>query len=114
MPEGVRVVGVDAHNVAVGVGVEEADGEGLHLHEEIVTYLLEHFLAYDCDDTVVKERPERARQIDCGHDEDDAQQAAEEVLARLDHLEYVVVDDDLHEGVAHHRGHDANEDADND
>ncbi len=36
LPQGVHVVGVDAHHVAVGVGVKILDGQGLHVAEQVV------------------------------------------------------------------------------
>lgn len=36
LPQGVHVVGVDRHDVPVGVGVKVPQGEGLHVLEELL------------------------------------------------------------------------------
>ncbi len=37
LPQGVNVVGIDGHDVAVGMGIKEADGQCLHVVEEILS-----------------------------------------------------------------------------
>ena len=53
LPQGVHVVGVDGHDVPVGVGVKIPDGEGFHVGEQLVSQLSHGPLADVDHDPVV-------------------------------------------------------------
>ena len=114
LPERVYVVRVDAHDVAVIVRVEVADGQALHPHKEVVAYLLERLLSHDGDDPVVEQRCQRPDKIDRGHYGQYRDEAREQVLAGLEHLQNVVVYYDLYEQRADHGRHGARQYTDND
>ena len=64
----VDVVGVVAHDVAVGVGVEIFDGQGLHLVEHVLADVFQKALRDDSHEAGVGEGAQYAERIDARHD----------------------------------------------
>ncbi len=64
LAQGVHVVGVHGHDVAVGVGVKVLDGQGLHLVEQVVPQVAHGALADIDHDAVIAEGGDHARPHD--------------------------------------------------
>ena len=96
----VDVVGVDAHDVAVGVGVKILYGQRLHVREQVVAQGAHGALAHVDHQAVVEVRGQHAG----GHDADKpynlVEQLGEQVGPGLHHGLYVVVYQSLREGGA--------------
>ena len=67
LAQGVDVAGVAAHNVACGMGVEIADGQGLHVGEHFIPDGLLGALTHLDHQEVVQEGRNHAHQVDAGH-----------------------------------------------
>ena len=111
MPQGIHVVGVDAHHIAVGVGVKIPDGQGLHVSEQIVADLLLHALGDGDHQAVVGQGAQGAHHIEAGHQEQSVEQAGEHRVFHGQQRRDIVVDQGAQENGAGHRGHRADQDA---
>ena len=111
LAQGVHVVGVDAHHVAVGVGIKVLDGQGLHVAEQVVPDALLHALGDGDHQAVVGEGTQGAHDIQPGHHQKDPHQAA--VIGGLHGQQGgdVVVDQVAQKQGPRHRGDGADEDA---
>ena len=67
LTQGIGIVGVIAHHIAVGVGIKIRDGQGLHMVEHLVTDALQGTLRHHRHQTVVEQGAEYARDIHKGH-----------------------------------------------
>ena len=100
LPEGIDVVGVVAHDVAEGVGVEVLDGQPLHVVEHVVADFLLDALGDPGHKDALEQGGHHAHAEDGGHLEDDAQQAGEVRTVHQQQGLDVVVHDDLQIGHA--------------
>ena len=104
LTQGVHVVGVDGHDVAVGVGVEILDGQPLHALEEVVTQP-EHGALAHCDhDACVGPGGQNAYRQGYDQPDDGLAEGAEVGGAAVYHRRDVVVHQRLREGRADDRG----------
>ena len=104
LAQGVGIVGVVAHDLAVAVGVKVADGQGLHMGEHIVPHVFQNALRHHYHQPVVQETADHAGHVNAGHVHQLGQQAGK-VRARLnDHGSNVIVDQGLDEGGSRHAG----------
>ena len=71
----VGIVGVEAHHFAVGVGIEIADGQQLHVRKHLVAHILEDAVRYDRHNAALQEHRHHGQQVQPGHLEDGGQQA---------------------------------------
>ena len=70
LAKGIGVVGIKAHNIAVGAGIKGADGKPLHFFKHFVPNLFQRSLCNGYHDTVIKKRGKNTDQIDCAdHDQ---------------------------------------------
>ena len=76
LAQGVHVIGIDAHHIAVGVGVKVLDGQRLHMAEQVITDALLHTLGDGDHQPVVREGAEGAHNIQAGHHKQDTHKAA--------------------------------------
>ena len=114
LTQGVHVVGINAHHIAVGMGVKILDGQGLHVAEQIITDALLHALGNGDHDPVVGKSTQSAHNIQAGHHENDSQQAAEVRVVHGQQGRDIVVDQVAQEQGAGHGGHRADQNAQND
>ena len=70
LTHGVHIVGVQAHQIAVGIGVKKAQGETLHLFKHLIPQLAQSALGDVHHNPVVGEGGQRADEIDDAHEED--------------------------------------------
>ena len=74
LAQGVHVIGVNAHHVAVGMGVEVFDGQRLHVSEELIPNLLLHTLGDRDHQPVIGQSAQRAGEIQAPHHDQNPQQ----------------------------------------
>ena len=104
LTEGVDVVGVDAHNVPVGMGIKIADGQSLHVAEQITAQAAQGALGHIHHDLVVSQGGQGARQEDQTHAHKLPEQRSEIGRALGEERSDIVVDQCLDEQVAHDHG----------
>ena len=75
--QGVDVVGVDGHDIPVGVGVEIPDGQGLHPPEQLVPQVPEGALGDVDHQPVLEEAGQHPAGVEEGHPGDGVAQAGE-------------------------------------
>ena len=114
LPHGVDVVGVDAHNIAVGVRIKILDRQALHLGKELDAQVFERALRDEDHQVIVQPRAERAEDIHRRHAEHRTAHRAEIRIRLAYHRGDIVVDQALHEHRAVNVGHGADEQADDD
>ena len=102
MPQGIHVVGVDAHHIAVGVGVKIPDGQGLHVSEQIVADLLLHALGDGDHQAVVGQGAQGAHHIEAGHRKQGVEQAGEDRIVHCKQRHDIDIDQILEEERAGH------------
>ena len=95
LAQGVGVVGVTAHDVAVLVGVEVADWQGLLVGEHVVADLLQRALFDGDDEPLPQPAAERASRIQTAHQRQRAQQRSPIRIRCADHRQDVAVDQRL-------------------
>ena len=100
----IGVVGVVAHDVAVGVHIEVADGEGLHVIEHIVPNVFEAALGNKDHEAAVSEGAQYAREVEGAHQAEDASESRENGICLFEEGRYVVIHEDLDEDGAAHVG----------
>ena len=91
----VGVVGVTAHNVAVFVGVEVADGQGLLMGEHVVANLLQRALLHSDDDPLPQPTAENTSHIQACHKRQRAQQRHPIRIGGTNHRQNVRIDQRL-------------------
>ena len=111
LAQGVHVVGVDGHDVAVGVGVEVLDGQGLHFPEEVLAQVQHGALADGDHQAVVGVGRQDAHRHQAGQADQGGGQAAEISAAAGEHGHHVVVHQGLGEGGGDHSGRGGEQDA---
>ena len=74
LAQGIGIVGIVAHHVAVGVGVKVADRQRLHVGEHIVPDCFQRSLSDRYNQARLQEGGQNTGQIDAGHHGQDAQQ----------------------------------------
>ena len=77
LAQGICIVGIEAHRVAVGVRIEISYRQALHLLEHLIAYGLERSLRYSDHAAIVDKRRERADEIDDRHGYQRANEAGE-------------------------------------
>ena len=102
--EGVHVVGEAAHQLAMSVGVEVFEGQGLHMGEEVGADLSHHLLGGVRHELVIAPGGQHPRQVHAAHAQQHHQQPAH--VAGQD----VIVDGGLQEVGAHDVGPAADKD----
>ena len=93
----VGVVGVAAHNVAVFVGVEVADRQGLLVGEHVVADLLQRALLHSDDNPLPQPAAENTSHIQACHKRQRAQQRHPIRIGGADHGQNVRIDQRLQE-----------------
>ena len=93
----VGVVGVTAHDVAVFVGVEVADGQGLLMGEHVVANLLQRALFHGDDDPLPQPAAENTGRIQACHKRQRTQQRHPIRIGGTNHRQNVRVDQRLQE-----------------
>ena len=114
LAQGVHVVGVDRHDVAVGVGVKVFDGQGLHLVEQVVPQVAQGALTHIDHDAVIAEGGDHARPHDAHQLLDVLGQAGEVPGAGGQHGLDIFVDQSLGEGGPHHSAYGGHQNAPDD
>ena len=104
LAQGIHVVGVHGHDVAVGVGIKIFDGQRLHLAEQVVPQVAHGALADVDHDAVIGKGRHHAHRHDADQLDQILGQAAEVPGAALQHGRNIVIHQCLGEGGAHHRG----------
>ena len=91
----VGVVGVTAHNVAVFVGVEVADGQGLLMGEHVVADLLQRALFHSDDNPLPQPAAENTSHIQACHKRQRTQQRHPIRIGGTNHRQNVRIDQRL-------------------
>ena len=116
LAEGVDVVGVDGHDVAVGMGVKVADGQLFHVGEQILPQVPQGALGDVDHHAGLDEAGDHAAGVEQGHAGDGVHEAGEirrlPGLDLLDQGEDIAVDEGLCKERTLHHGKDADEDGD--
>ena len=97
MTKGIGVVGVKAHNIAVGAGIKGADGKPLHFFKHFVPNLFERSLRDGYHDTVIKKRGQHADQIDRADHDQHLQKLCEYRGRACEQRRDIIVDQGLQE-----------------
>ena len=63
LPERIGVIGVQAHHVAAGVGVEKANGQCLHVGEHLIPDGFQNALCHNYHEPVIEQCPQDAGSI---------------------------------------------------
>ena len=107
----VGVVGVHRHNIAVGVAVKVADGQRLHVGEQLVPQVFQGALRDVRHQPGLREGRCHAQRVEAGHPQNGCQQAGKVGAAGAEHGQNVAVDEGLHEPcalqIAQHAGKNA-------
>ena len=114
LAQGIHVVGVDAHHVAVGVGVKVLDGQGLHVAEQVVPDGFLNALGDHDHVPVVGVRTQGAHQEQAAHHHQGPHQAGEVRVRRAQQGGDIVIDQTAQEQRARHIGDGADQDAEDD
>ena len=112
LAEGIHVVGVDGHDVAVGMGVKVADGQALHVGEELDAQVAQGTLGDVDHDAGVEPGGEDAHHIDAADAHQRTGQRCKAGVLLLGHGDDIVVDKGLQEQACLHIGQRADHDAD--
>ena len=112
LAQGVGVIGVEAHNRAVGVLVKIADGQGLHVLKHFIAHTLEHALADFDHQTGVDKRGQHARQEDGPQNSQRRVQLGEIGIRVANERDNEVVEQKLQGERNRNRGNGADENAD--
>ena len=112
LAEGIHVVGVHRHDIAVGVGVKVADGQALHVGEQLDADVPHGALGHIDHDAGVAPGGQDAHQIDAADPCQGADQGTEVGVLLLEHGGDVVVDEGLQKQAGLHIGKGAEENAD--
>ena len=95
LTEGIGIVGVKAHNIAVGAGIKGADREALHFFKHFVPNLFQRSLRDGYHDTVVKKRGKNTDQIDCADYDQHVQKLCEYRGRACEQRRDIIVDQGL-------------------
>ena len=96
LAQGINIVGVDRHDVAVGVAVKILDGQCLHVDEQVVAQTFQGSLGDLGHGAVLDEEGQDAHAVEAGHTGDGMQQAGEIVALFGQQGQDVAVDQSLH------------------
>ncbi len=97
LAQGVHVVGVDGHDITVGMGVKIPDGKGFHVLKQLDAQRAHGSLAHVDHDPVVGVGAQDADGVDAAHPKKRSGQGREVRLFHLCQRNNVVVDQALHE-----------------
>ena len=95
LAQGVDVVGVDRHDVAVGVGIKIFDGQRLHVGEHLVTQILQRALCDAGHQTVLHKDSSNTDTVERSHTQDGGGQTTEIRAARTQQRQNVTVNQRL-------------------
>jgi len=111
LPEGVDIVGIQAHHIAVRVGVEVTDRQGLHVGEHGIADVLECPLGDGDHQTVVGEGRNHSACIDGQHRQQRPDEGGEGGICCPDERCYVRVYQDSQEHRSRHAAEGTDDDA---
>ena len=111
LPERIGVVGVQAHDVAAGMGVEKADGQRLHMGKHLVTDGFQNTLCHHDHEPVIEQRPQNAGGVQHAQSCQRSRQTGEVPAAVQQHGRNVIVDQRLQKCRACHAGNGTDENA---
>lgn len=114
LAQGVDVVGVEAHDVAVFVAVEIADRQALHFGEHVVAHAFHGALRDERHDPAVSQRGDDAAGQKQTHAKDGVEQAAHVGIRNADERRDVIVDERAQKKRACCRSDGADQHADDD
>ncbi len=97
LAQGVGIVGVNRHNIAVGVGIEILDGQRLHVGEHLITQILQRTLCDAGHQTVLHKDSSNTDTVERSHTQDGGGQTAEIRAARTQQRQNVAVNQRLGE-----------------
>ena len=97
LAKGIGVVGIKAHNIAVGAGIKGADGKPLHFFKHFVPNLFQRSLRDGYHDTVIKKRGKNTDQIDCADHDQHFQKRCEYRGRACEQRRDIIVDQRLQE-----------------
>ena len=112
LPQGVDIVGVNGHDIAVGMGVKVPDGQAFHMGKQIVTQPFQRALADIDQYPVVKKRRADTDGIKTGYPGDGVEQTGEIRAGGADHGQNIHIDQCLHKHGSLYVGQHADKDAD--
>ena len=112
LAQGIHVVGVHGHDVAVGVLVKVLDGEAFHVGEKLGAQVAQGALRDVDHDAGIEPSGQHAHRVDAAHPDQSRRQGAEVGGGLLGHGDDVVVDEALEEEAGLNIGQCADHDAD--
>ena len=112
LTEGIHVVGVDGHDVAVRMGVKVADGQALHVGKELGAQVAQGTLGDVDHDAGVEPGGEDAHHVDAADAHQRTGQRCKAGVLLLGHGDDIVVDKGLQEQACLHIGQRTDHDAD--
>ena len=104
LPQGVHIVGVDAHHVAVGVGVKILDRQGLHVAEQVVPNGFLYALGHHDHVPVIGVSAQGTHQEQATHHHQGPHQAGKVWIRRTQQGGDIVVDQTAQKQRARHVG----------
>lgn len=111
LAQGIGIVGVDRHDVAVGVGVEVLDGQRLHVGEHLITQIFQRALGDAGHGAVLQEDGQDTDGVENRHTGNGIDQTGKITTLFQQHGGDVAIDQRLHEQGTLHLGKNADEDA---
>ena len=111
LAQGVHIVGVHGHDIAVGVGVKVGDGQALHVGEELDAQVAQGALGDIDHDAGVAPRGQDADEVDAAHMEQGPGQRGKIRVGLLSHGDDVIVHQRLQKQAGLHIGKGAGKDA---
>ena len=112
LPQGIGIIGVVAHHVAVGVGIKIFNGERLHMSKHIVPDGFKSTLRHGDHQAGLQVGGQHAGQIDAGHDGKRTEQRGEIGGGLPDERSDVVIDQRFKEQGGCHAGNGADKQQD--
>ena len=95
LPQGIHIVGVVAHDFAVGVGIEIADGQRLHMGEEVFPQVAQNALGDHDHDAGIEEGRGHPGEIECTDDAKSLDELGKDRCIHGEERRDVIVDEDL-------------------
>lgn len=97
LAERIRIIGVMAHHISVGMGIKIGDGKALHMVKHVISDVLQAALGDRHHETVVQDRADYADQVNAAHAENGVPQAGIIRIAGCQKGRDIIVDDHLGE-----------------
>ena len=112
LAQGIHIVGVHGHDIAVGMGVKIPDGQAFHVGEQLGAQIAQRALRYVDHDAGVGPCSQNAHKVDAAHPHQCTGQRCKAGVLLAGHGHDVIVHQGLQEQAGLHIGQRADHDAD--